>query len=92
MRPAAETATCRRITAALIEALMETDGVDYVSVWWAARCASALARSDLRIALGEAFSLAEAMGLLEAPVEGRSALVVGAVPIAPPDEAEALLN
>ncbi len=83
--------TRRRITAAVIEALVEGRGVDYVSVWWTARTASELSRSDMRMALGEALDLAGAMGLLD-PVHGAD--VTG--PCVPsrltPSDPDALLN
>jgi len=69
MKPTTQTQTRRRVTAAVIEALLEDRGVTYVSVWWAARCASLISQSDMRMALGEALDLAGAMGLLD-PVPG----------------------
>jgi len=69
MRPTTQIQTRRRVTAAVIEALVEERGVDYVSVWWTARCASLISKSDMRMALGEALDLAGAMGLLD-PLPG----------------------
>jgi hypothetical protein len=91
MAMAARVHTRRRITAAVIEALVEERGVDYVSVWWTARTASELSRSDMRMALGEALDLAGAMGLLD-PMAGAN--VSG--PCVPsrltPSDPDALLN
>jgi len=69
MGTAARSHTRRRITAAVIETLVEDRRLDYVSVWWTARTASLLSRTDMRMALGEALDLAGAMGLLD-PMAG----------------------
>ena len=91
MGTAARTHTRRRITAAVIEALVEDRGVDYVSVWWTARTASLLSRSDMRMALGEALDLAGTLGLLDPP-----AMTGVTYPSAPtrlaPSDPDALMN
>ena len=90
-QPAPETHDRRRITMAVIEALLEGRGVDAVSVWWTAWCASLLSGSDLGLALGEAFDLAGAMGLVAlVPTDSRCEAARGRC-YAPADR-EALLN
>jgi len=83
--------TRRRITAAVIEALVADRGVDYVSVWWTARTASELSRSDMRMALGEALDLAGAMGLLD-PVAGADVTGSPVPSRLVPSDPDALLN
>ncbi len=90
MRSPVRTHNCRRITAAVIAALAEARGVDYVSVWWTARTASRLSRSDLRLALDEALDLACTLGLLDPPAGTVAAVACAPARRAPPDPGAAL--
>jgi len=91
MGTSARTHTRRRITAAVIEALVEERGVDWMSVWWTARTASELSRTDMRMALGEALDLAGAMGLLD-PIAGADVAGPGVPTRLAPSDPDALLN
>jgi len=90
-RTAPQTRNRRRITLAVIEALLRGRGVDPVAVWWTGWCASVLSGTDPRLALGEAFDLAGAMGLVSlVPTDSRCESARGRC-YAPAD-GESLLN
>jgi len=55
-----------RITLAVLRALLAWRDLDYVSLWWIARCASTLSRTEMRSAFGEALDLVAAIRLAEA--------------------------
>jgi len=55
-----------RLTLAVLRALLMSDNLDYVSLWWIARCASILSRTRMRSAFGEALDLVAAIRPAEA--------------------------
>jgi len=90
-QPAHEARSRRRITMAVIEALLAGRGVDAVAIWWTGWCASLLSGTDPGVALGEAFDLAGALGLVAlVPTDSRGQAAGGRC-YAPADR-EALLN
>jgi len=62
-----------RLTLAVLRALLMWDDVDYVSLWWIARCASDLSRTEMRSAFGEALDLVAAIRPAEANTEAHAA-------------------
>ncbi len=62
-----------RLTLAVLRALLMWGDLDYVSLWWIARCASALSRTEMRSAFSEALDLVAAIRLAEANTEAAGA-------------------
>lgn len=62
-----------RLTLAVLRALLVWGDPDYASLWWIARCASVLSRTEMRSAFGEALDLVAAIRLAEANMEADAA-------------------